>query len=91
MSLNRYAVRRDKAERPIIEALEQRDWHVWQLDRPCDLLVWKPSLGPGVFRSLEVKSRKRNDQPEQQKFVATTGTPVVATPLEALRALGEIT
>jgi len=98
MSLARFAKKRDASEGPIIDALEIAGFHVWQLDRPCDLLVWRPDMGAGHFRSLEVKTpygksakaRKRNDQEEQTAFVETTGTPVVTTPMEALRALGAV-
>lgn len=96
MSIHRYATRRDSAEPAIIEALEKAGWHVWQLDRPCDLLLWKPELGPGVFRMLEVKTGRgklltiANDkrQQAQHNFITSTGTPIVRTPLEALRVMG---
>ncbi len=98
MSLNRYGKRRDIAEEAVIEALEKCGWHIWQLDRPCDLLLWHPKLGPGVFRMLEVKTgwgkipKARQDlrQAAQIAFIRTTGTPVVKSAMEALRALGEI-
>lgn len=98
MSLNRHAKKRDTSEGPIIDALEIAGFHVWQLDRPCDLLLWRPDMGPGNFRALEVKTpsgrrgkaRKRNDQEEQTAFVETTGTPIVTTPMEALRAMGAL-
>lgn len=94
MSLNRYAVRRDKAEPPIIQALEQAGAEVWPLDTPCDLLV--------RFRQqwhlLEVKTpRGKNGatprdkrQQAQINFLQSTGTPTVKTPVEALRAIGAI-
>lgn len=96
MSLNRYAKRRDAAEPAIIEALGLAGWHVWQIDDPCDLLCWKPALGPGNFKTLEVKTgrgmkltvSKDKRQTEQHNFISTTGTPIVRTPVEALKALG---
>lgn len=98
MSLARYAKKRDASEGPIIEALERANYHVWQLDRPCDLLIWREDMPPGIFRALECKTpsgkrglaHKRNDQPEQTAFVTTTGTPIVTTPIEALRAIGAL-
>jgi hypothetical protein len=98
MSLARFAKKRDTSEGPIIDALEIAGYHVWQLDRPCDLLIWREDMGPGRFRALECKTpsgkhglaRKRNDQPDQTAFVDTTGTPVVTTPMEALRAIGAV-
>jgi hypothetical protein len=98
VTLNRFAKKRDTAEGPIIDALELVGYHVWQLDRPCDLLLWREDMGPGRFRTLEVKTRsgkaklridKRQDQ--QTAFLTTTGTPVVTTPMEALRAVGAVT
>lgn len=99
MSLNRYAKRRDTSEGPIIDALERAGFHVYQLDEPCDLLLWRPDMGPGNFRMLEVKTpygkkapKARTDkrQEAQMNFIQTTGTPIVTTPLEALRAVGAI-
>lgn len=98
MSLSRYAKKRDTSEGPIIDALEQVGYDVWQLDRPCDLLLWRADMGPGHFRTLEVKTRSgkaklRVDkrQGEQTEFLAKTGTPIVTTPMEALRAVGAVT
>lgn len=97
VSLNRYAVKRDAGEPAVIDALEAAGWQVWQLDVPCDLLCWKEALGPGTFKTLEVKTgygralkpRVRKDQQAQTNFIAITGTPIVRTPQEALRAVGE--
>jgi hypothetical protein len=96
MSLARHAKKRDSSEGPIVDALELAGYHVYQLDRPCDLLLWRADMGPGNFKTLEVKTaygktpraRKRNDQPEQTAFIQTTGTPIVTTPMEALKAIG---
>lgn len=94
VSLNRYAVRRDKAEPAIVQALEQVGAEVWPLDQPVDLLV--------RFRKqwhlLEVKTpqgkagnaRQDKRQQVQINFLQSTGTPIVKTPAEALRAIGAI-
>lgn len=92
VSLNRYATRKDANQGAIIKALEDVGIHVWVLDSPVDLLLWWPRWGPGNFRLLEVKCQKgklRNGA--QRTFVETTGTPVVRTPLEALKAVGAFT
>jgi hypothetical protein len=95
MSLSRYAKKRDTAEPPIVDALENAGWLVEKLDRPCDLLVWKASRG---FHALEVKTGRGKNlrvirdkrQKAQTDFLILTRTPIVRTPDEALRALGEI-
>lgn len=92
MTLPRYAARRDKAEPAIIQALEQAGAEVWPLDTPVDLLV----RFRGVWHLLEVKTprgkvgtaKKDNRQKTQQHFLESTGTPIVKTPIEALRAIG---
>jgi hypothetical protein len=96
MSLARFAKKRDAVEPFIVNALEEAGWLVWRLDRPCDLLCFKAAKG---FRPLEVKTGrgkslrviKDKRQKEQTDFLILTGTPIVRTPEEALRALGEIT
>ena len=95
MTLNRYAKKRDIAEPPIVDALEAVGWLVEKLDRPCDLLVWKEGRG---FHTLEVKTGrgkylrviKDKRQKAQTDFLILTKTPIVRTPEEALKALGEI-
>lgn len=95
MSLARYAKKRDAAEPAIVDALEARNWLVEKLDRPCDLLVWKDGRG---FHTLEVKTGRGKNlrvirdkrQKAQTDFLILTGTPIVRTPEEALRAVGEI-
>lgn len=95
MGLNRYAKRRDISEPSIIVALENAGWLVEQLDRPVDLLCWKG----GVVKLLECKTGRGKRltvvrdkrQKEQTDFLILTGTPIVCTPEQALRALGEIT
>jgi len=91
MSLNRYATKRDAAEPQIIEAITTAGWHCWQLDYPVDLLLWKEGRG---FLLIEVKTGKskiRKEQVNQRNFVETTGTPLVRTPEEALKAIGATT
>lgn len=92
MSLARFAKRRDIAEPSIIAALESAGWLVEQLDRPADLLCWKA----GVWKVLEVKTgrgkkltiAKDKRQKVQIDFLKRTGTPIVRTPEEALKAVG---
>lgn len=94
MSLNRFAVRRDQAEPPIIDALERVGAAVYPLDYPVDLLVrfrerWhllEVKTGRGKKQTIKVDKR----QQAQSNFIQTTGTPIVRTPLEALRAIGAI-
>jgi len=97
VSLQRYAKRRDTAEPAIIEALEQAGFDVWQRDEP-DLFVRNPSWAPGMVQLLEVKTGRGKKltvardkrQEAQRNFIATTGTPIVRTPLEALKAMGVV-
>lgn len=92
MSLNRYAVRRDHAEPAIIQALEQVGAEVWPLDQPVDLLV----RFRGLWHLLEVKTprgkagtaKQDRRQRTQIHFLQSTGTPIVKTPVEALKAIG---
>jgi hypothetical protein len=94
MSLNRYAVRRDISEPPIIEALERAGAEVWPLDYPVDLLVrfrghWHLlECKTGRGKKLTVARDKR--QKEQIAFLESTQTPIVRTPMEALRAIGAV-
>lgn len=96
MTLNRFAKKRDAAEPAIIEALERAGFEVWPMDLPCDLICRRSSWAPGLFQALEIKTgrgkkltvSKDKRQVAQQNFIATTGTPIVRTPIEALRAIG---
>lgn len=95
MSLNRYAVRRDKAEPAIIQALEQAGAEVWPLDQPVDLLVrfrchWH-LLEVKTPRGKKGTARVDKRQEAQINFLQSTGTPIVKTPIEALRAIGTVT
>lgn len=93
MTRPRYARERDLSEPDIVKALRKAGFHVWR-ELPVDLLVYRPDVG---IRLLENKTptktgkrRRRTDQEAQEEFIRLTGTPVVLTPEEALRALGEI-
>lgn len=96
--MRRYANKRDSAEPPIIEALEKAGLEVWPLDEPVDLLCRRRSWPPGMFQMLEVKTGrgkkltvvKDKRQKAQRDFIAATGTPIVRTPLEALKAVGAV-
>lgn len=99
MTLNRYAKRRDKAEGPIIEALERAGFDVWVLDKPCDIMCRKPTDPPGRFWALEIKTGRKKSgdhinashKPQrevQELFLSQSMTPVVCTPMEALTAVG---
>lgn len=87
MSLNRYARKRDIAEKGILDALERAGFRVWN-SLPVDLLTWRADLG---FQLLECKSltatgkiRKRKDQKTQQEFINLTGCAVAGTGADAL-------
>ena len=92
MGLNRFAVKRDGAELPIVQALEGVGALVSRLDQPCDLLV----RYQGRNFLLEVKTphtkagreRARKDQPDQLARLRLWAIPIVRTPLEALRCIG---
>ena len=68
---------------------------LWPLDYPVDLLVrfrrqWHLlEVKTGRGKALRVARDKR--QQAQQNFLTLTGTPIVRTPLEALRAIGATT
>lgn len=91
--MRRYAAKRDSAEPSIIEALENAGYDVRPLDYPCDLAVRGTGWPGGVFQLLEVKTgqgkklsvKKDKRQQAQKTFLETTRTPIVRTPLEALR------
>ncbi len=86
MSLARFAKRRDAAEKDIVQALEAIGCLVYRLDQPVDLLVWWKNQ----WKLLEVKTRKRNDQPAQDEFRALTNTPIVKDVQSALIAIGAV-
>jgi hypothetical protein len=90
----RQASRRDTAEPAIVDALEACGFRVWRLQRPVDLLIY----GGGKWQLMEVKTptstgkrRSRQDQKEQDEFIASTSTPVCWTVDMALKAVGAVT
>lgn len=89
----RYANRKDTTQSRIVATLRAAGVRVWVLHEPCDLLT----RFRGRWLPLECKTptstgkrRKRNDQAEQDAFIADNDVPVVLTPEEALRAVGAI-
>lgn len=92
MSVKRWATKRDSVEPAIIQALEQIGAEVWALDYPVDLLVrfqgrWHLlECKTGHGKAQKVARDKR--QQAQWNFIESTGTPVVRTPVEAIRAIG---
>lgn len=92
----RRAAKRDENEPEIVDALEQVGIHVYR-HLPVDLLTFRMTrcrhCGGNQWKPLEVKmphARPRKDQADQQEFLALTGTPVVRTVEQALRAVGAI-
>lgn len=89
MSLNRYAVRRDETEKPIVDGLRALGYQVRQQDVP-DLAVRKTDWPKGHVILLEVdgitKNRKRGLA--QLGFIRAWRIPVVKTLDEAVAALG---
>lgn len=96
----RRAAKVDTAQQEIVDVLRKAGYFVIHLRRPVDLLVGKtwwnedPSQTFTRWRLLEVKTptksgkrRHRADQEDQDAFIAETGTPVVMSLKEALRAL----
>ena len=87
MSLNRYAKKRDIAEKGIISALEAVGVEVWILDKPVDLLT----LFRGRWLPMEIKTGNAKVRKGQQAEAVSKGIPIVRTPLEALECVGAIT
>lgn len=85
MSLNRFDARRDANEPDIVGALLANGFDVYRLNKPFDLLVWRPN---GVsYLLLEVKTPSGRTTVDQDDFLArTVGLPrgVVRTAEEAL-------
>lgn len=100
MSFNRYARKADTSQQPIVDTLREAGVQVWVIGWPVDLLVryWSNELRRYVWQPLECKSpygkegkqRVRKDQLDQAEFIRETGTPIVLTGEQALRALGVI-
>ena len=85
LSLNRFAARRDENEPGIVDALLANGFDVYRLDKPLDLLVWRPN-GFG-YLLLEVKTASGRITDDQESFFErTVGLPrgVVKTAEEAL-------
>lgn len=97
MSFTRRQVTRiDGPQAEIVQALRKVGCRVELVGRPVDLLVHHARWGDHWWRLLEVKETtgKRAPKPRLDKrqkaqaaFLAETGTPVVTSPIEALRAL----
>lgn len=88
-----FARKRDNSEPDIIAALRKAGFRVYT-ELPVDLLVYRNDVGVKLLENKTPtstgKRRKRKDQQAQDEFIALTGTPVVLTAEEALRALGAI-
>lgn len=86
-----YARKRDLSEHDIVKTLKKAGFHVWT-ELPVDLLVFRPDVGVRLLENKTPtstgKRRKRKDQEAQDAFIKLTGTPVVLSAEEALRALG---
>ncbi len=90
----KYRAKRDSSEGDIIDALERVGAEVWPLDYPVDLLVrfrqrWHLLEVKTPYGNAK-KARLDKRQQAQINFITTTGTPIVTTPLEALKAVGAI-
>lgn len=94
----RRAAKVDTAQQSIVDGLRANGYRVEIIGRPVDLLVGKYSstFGCPIYRwtPMEVKTltkngkrRVRRDQEAQDTFIRETGTPVVMSLEQALRAL----
>jgi hypothetical protein len=90
--------RTDASQAAIVEGLRNAGYRVEIIERPVDLLVGRWIYYYDTFRwwLLELKTptktgkiRKRKDQEKQDLFIKETGTAVVSTLEEALKALKE--
>jgi hypothetical protein len=87
VSLNRYAVRRDENEKPIVSALRLVGAEVELMSKPCDLLVrFRFQFFPMEVDNPQSKYRKRS--PKQLETLKRMGIPLVRTADEALRIIG---
>lgn len=97
---HRYAqvTNRDKSEPAIVDALEKAGWEIWK-KLPTDLLALKRIRGELVIKLVECKTlqgkknpkaRIRKEQSTQNEFLARHQIPRTCTPIEALKAVGEI-
>lgn len=92
--MRRYAMKQDISQPVILEGLRKAGYQCWVIGWPDDILVWHPRFGSNWFRmisakTLDAKGRlpKRNDQEDQDAFVAMTGTPRVGTAEHAIKAM----
>lgn len=91
----RYAAKVDAGQSDLVSDLRKRGIEVWQIRRPCDLLLqfWCDRHQTRCWQTLEVKNinaKKRGDQLEQGKFLAATNTPIAFDIQSALRELSKI-
>lgn len=89
--MRRHAARRDLIEPDVVKALREAYCLVYRT-LPSDLLVHREVYGPGMFKVLECKSDPYLDkrQEEQSNFLFLTGSPIVRSVEEALKATGVI-
>jgi hypothetical protein len=99
VSIYRKAARVDAAQREIALKLQDIGIQVWQIRRPCDLLLrfWCTRHRDHCWQPLEIKTpnrkdgtaRLRKDQDAQTQFLLETQTPVASTFEEALNKLNQ--
>lgn len=92
----RRAAKTDAVQSFIVEGLRKCGYHVEIIGQPVDLLIGV-GRAPFLWKLLELKTpqkngkrRNRKDQRNQDEFLRLTGTPVVCTLEEALKALGAV-
>jgi hypothetical protein len=96
----RYARKTDGTQAEIVRTLMAAGIRTWVIGEPCDLLCnfWCRTHQRWCWQTLECKpltgkrapkARIRSDQQRQNAFLAATGTPVVTSGTEALKALYE--
>lgn len=100
MRNGRAVIRRvDKTQREIANGLRELGYKVWEIEEPCDLLVYYWSHKHQCFRwqTLECKTPHGKKNPKarvdkrqatQIEFLADTRTPVVLSVSDAIVALG---
>ena len=88
MSYARRKTRPDGTQSAIVAGLRKAGIIVYVIGQPCDLLTYYPPMKR--WRTLEakpIKKRNRNDQEEQELFLEITGTPIVRSAEEAIKAV----
>ena len=85
MSVKRWATRRDKNEKEVVDALRKAGCFVYPLDQPFDLLVTKQ----GKIFQIEVKMPKGKLTESQIDYIADNQSVVhvVTSAEEALRVV----